>query len=181
MRQEQAGFRKGKSCVDQIFALPQILEQSAEWNTPVYVGFIDFEKAFDSLHRDSLYKIMRAYNIPSKLVNITKLLYKDFCSAVVCDNNQMSEFFPINTGVKHGCILSPFLFIMAIDWLMSTTTKDKRRGIRWTLTQRLEDLDFADDLGLLSSRLKDIQEKCTDLDRNPSKKPQDNESENNIQ
>jgi hypothetical protein len=169
LRQEQAGFRRGKSCVDQVFTLRQILEQSAEWNTTVYTGFIDFQKAFDSLHRDSLWKIMRSYGIPSKLVTIVKLLYKDFRAAVVCENNQLSESFPINTGVKQGCILSPFLFILGIDWLMSTTTMDKRRGIGWTLTRQLEDLDFADDLGLLSARLKDIQDKCNDLDRNSQK------------
>ena len=54
-----------------------------------------------------------------------------------------------------GCILSPFLFIMAVDWLMKTTTKGKRRGIRWTLTSCLEDLDFADDICLLSSSHKE--------------------------
>jgi hypothetical protein len=112
---------------------------------------------------------MRSYGIPSKLVNITKILYKDFSSAVVCESNKLSEFFPINTGVKQGCILSPFLFIMAIDWLMTTTLKGKPRGIRWTLTSQLEDLDFADDLDLLSSRLKDVQSKCNDLDKNSQK------------
>ncbi len=65
--------------------------------------------------------------------------------------------------------MSPFLFIMAIDWLMSTTTKDKRRGIRWTLTSQLEDIDFADDLTALSTRHEDFQNKCTDLDKNSQK------------
>lgn len=168
LRQEQAGFRKGKSCVDQIFILRQILEQSAEWNTTIYANFIDFEKAFDSLHRDSLWKIMRHYGIPQKLVSITQLLYTDFSSAVVCDD-KLTDSFHIKTGVKQGCILSPFLFIMAVDWLMNTTIKGKQRGIRWTLTSMLEDLDFADDLCLLSSRQKNIQEKTSDLDRNSQK------------
>jgi len=50
LRQEQAGFRKGKSCIDHIFVLRQILEQSQEWNSTLYAVFVDFEKAFDSLH-----------------------------------------------------------------------------------------------------------------------------------
>ena len=58
LRQEQAGFRKGKSCIDHIFVLKQILEQSHEWNGSLYVVFVDFEKAFDSLHRYSLWKIL---------------------------------------------------------------------------------------------------------------------------
>ena len=50
IRQEQAGFCSGRSCSDHIFTLRQILEQSKEWNAPLYANFIDFEKAFDSIH-----------------------------------------------------------------------------------------------------------------------------------
>ena len=58
LRQKQAGFRRGKSCIDHIFMLRQILEQSTEWNSTTYIAFIDFEKAFDSLHRESLWRIL---------------------------------------------------------------------------------------------------------------------------
>ena len=54
LRTEQVGFRKGRSCSDHIFTLRQILEQSHEFNSPVYANFVDFRKAFDSIHRDSL-------------------------------------------------------------------------------------------------------------------------------
>ena len=53
IRKEQAGFRKGRSCSDHIFTLRQILEQAKEWNSTVYANFIDFEKAFDSIHRET--------------------------------------------------------------------------------------------------------------------------------
>ncbi|KAL5016141.1 hypothetical protein ScPMuIL_005730, partial [Solemya velum] len=48
LRDQQAGFRKDRSCTDQIATLRIILEQSLEWNSPLYVNFIDYEKAFDS-------------------------------------------------------------------------------------------------------------------------------------
>ena len=54
LRREQAGFRKGKGCTDQIFALRNIIEQCTEWQRKLYINFVDFEKAFDSIHRDSL-------------------------------------------------------------------------------------------------------------------------------
>jgi hypothetical protein len=50
LREQQAGFRKDRSCTDQIAALRIIIEQSLEWNT----SFVDFEKAFDSLDREVL-------------------------------------------------------------------------------------------------------------------------------
>ena len=50
LQQEHAGFRRGRGCIDQIFALRNIIEQCVEWNTPLHINFIGFRKAFDSLH-----------------------------------------------------------------------------------------------------------------------------------
>ena len=78
-------------------------------------------------------------------------------------NNHLTDSFSIKSGIKQGCILSPFLFILTIDWLMTEITKDGNMGIRWMLTSILEELDYADDIGLLSSRHKDMQEKMDKL------------------
>ena len=162
IRQEQAGFCHGRSCSDHIFTLRPILEQSKEWNAPLYANFIDFEKAFDSIHRDCLWKILRYYGIPSKLVNVIKMLYNDFKSQVIC-NTALTDAFSVITGVKQGCILSPFLFILGIDWVLKQVTSDGRRGIRWTLTSVLEDLDYVDDIALLAHRHQDMQAKTNAL------------------
>ena len=77
----------------------------------------------------------------------------------------MTGSLNIKSGVKQGSILSPFLFVLVIDWLMTEITKDGNTCIRWTLTSILEDLDYADDIGLLSSRHKDMQEKMDKLTR----------------
>ena len=68
LRKEQAGFRKGRSCGEHIFTLRQILEQCQEWKTPCYINFIDFENAFDSIHRESFWCILRHHGIPCKIV-----------------------------------------------------------------------------------------------------------------
>ena len=77
LRKEQAGFRPGRGTTEQIFILRNI-EQSIEWQSSLYVNFIDFKKAFNSVHRDSLWLIMRSYGIPSKIVSMVKVLYDDF-------------------------------------------------------------------------------------------------------
>ena len=59
LREEHAAFRMGKGCIDQIFVLLNIIEQCTEWQRKLYINFVDFEKAFDSIHRNSLWKIMR--------------------------------------------------------------------------------------------------------------------------
>ena len=65
-------------------------------------------------------------------------------------NAALTDAFSVTTGVKQGCILSPFLFILGIDWVLRQVTSGVRRGIRWTLTSVLEDLDYADDIVLLA-------------------------------
>ena len=168
LRKEQAGFRKGKSCGEHIFTLRQILEQCQEWKTPCYVNFIDFEKAFDSIHRESLWCILRHYGIPCMIVTIIKMLYEGFKSKVICGQN-LTEEFDIKTGVKQGCILSPFLFCLAIDWIMKRTDIGVKSGIIWTFTESLGDLDFADDISLLAHSHRDIQSKTEKLVRNAAK------------
>ena len=64
LRDEEAGFRSGRGTVEQIFILRNIVEQVVEWQATLYIKFVDFEKAFDSLHRESLWKIMESYRIP---------------------------------------------------------------------------------------------------------------------
>ena len=86
----------------------------------MYVNFIDFEKAFDSVHRDSLWLIMRSYGIPSKIVSMVKALYDDFECAVV-DGQDTTEWFKIQTGVKQGCNMSGLLFLLVVDWVMRNT------------------------------------------------------------
>ena len=64
----------------------------------------------------------------------------------------LSESFEVKTGVWQGCLLSPFLFLLVIDWIMKITTTDRNNGIQWTLWTQLDDLDFADDLALITAR-----------------------------
>ena len=69
LRNEQSGFRKGRGCTHHIFTLRNILEQCTEWNRELYVNFIDYEKAFDSINRDSLWQIVPCV-MSSMLFNI---------------------------------------------------------------------------------------------------------------
>ena len=63
LREEQAGFRQHRSCRDQIITLRIITEQSVEWNSSLYIIFVDFEKAFDSVDKETLWKILRHHGI----------------------------------------------------------------------------------------------------------------------
>ena len=123
---------------------------------------MDFEKAFDSIHRNSLWKILTYYGIPLEIVSIIQCFYNNFTCRVGNSQNN----FQVLSGVRQGCVMSALLFNLAIDWIMRQTTGDKNRGIRWNLFTNLEDLDFADDLALLSHTHTHIQEKTNELNTN---------------
>ena len=131
----------------------------------MYFHFVDFEKAFDSVHRDSLWKIMRVYRIPDKLIGMAKALYDGFTCPVI-DEGEITERFLVVTGVKQGCFMSGFLFLLVINWVMRKTLDGQRTGIRWDFKRLLEDIDYTDDLLLLTSRVDHMQEKTARLEEN---------------
>ena len=68
LRKEQAGFRKDTSCTDHIATLRIIDEQCIEWQSCLYINSVDFEKAFNSIDRTVLWKLLRHYGLPTKFV-----------------------------------------------------------------------------------------------------------------
>jgi hypothetical protein len=150
LRQQQAGFRQGRSCCDQIFALRQIIEKASALDSKLLVNFIDFKKAFDCIHRTSVWSILRCYGIPDKIIEIIKSFYKDSRCAVRADG-QVGEWFQIVTGVRQGCVLSPLLFLLVMDWILKRAADNGTCGLEWEDGQRLADLDFADDIALLEN------------------------------
>jgi hypothetical protein len=83
----------------------------------------------------------------------------------VIHEGKMSAYFGVETGVKQGCLLSGLLFLLVIDWLMKRVTEMRNTGIKWVGNTVLEDLDYADDLDLVSNNFDDTQEKMTRLAR----------------
>lgn len=127
----------------------------------IYVNFIDFEKAFDKVHREKMWNILSEYGLPNKYVQTIRLLYENY-TARIEHEGKLTQKIKINSGVRQGCILSPLLFIIIIDWVMERTA-DNRTGITWDPFRKLEDLEFADDICLLTQKKQYLQEKTSRL------------------
>nr|KAG5714060.1 hypothetical protein BaRGS_020388 [Batillaria attramentaria] len=122
-------------------------------------------EAVDPMLRDQQagFRRNRHYGVPGKIISLIQCTYQDM-SCRIGHAGQLSESFEVKTGVRQGCLLSPFLFLLVIDWIMKTTTAGRKNGIQWTLWTQLDDLDFADDLALLSHSHSQMQDKTTCLE-----------------
>ena len=110
--EEQIGFGQGRTTIEQLFTLRNIIEQRAEWNSLLCANFADFEIAFDSIHRESLWLVIKYYGIPDKMQRLVKLLCEQFKSAVFEEWNQ-SDWFGITTGVTQCSAISGCLFLLS--------------------------------------------------------------------
>jgi len=78
----QNGFRDRRSVIDNIFALKIINEKIWEYNQSVQYLLIDFQRAYDSIHRDTLWKCMEEFKIPTKLINMWRTCVQKTRNAV---------------------------------------------------------------------------------------------------
>lgn len=120
-------------------ALQNIQGHSLEWNTPLYINFVDFKKAFGSVYRNTHRKILHYNGIPPKIITIIKIFYKTFECSVLMDNT-LTDWFSVQCWVRHGCTVSLTLFLLTTDWITIKTAAEESNG----RSSQLEDLDFAD-------------------------------------
>ncbi len=87
-----------------------------EHNLPSIFFFADFEKAFDSLNHKYMFQVLAHFNFGNSFINWVKLFYNNAKSSVI-SNGFLTEFFDIKRGVRQGCPLSPYLFIICLEFL----------------------------------------------------------------
>ena len=144
----QTGFLKGRYIGENIRQIFETLEYAEEQEIPGMIFFSDFEKAFDSADHDYLIKCLRHFNFGDSFINWIKLFYSN-AKSCVSNNGHHSDFFPIQRGVRQGCPLSPYLFIVAIELLThQIRTNESIKGI--TLAgHQLKNTCYADDASFI--------------------------------
>ena len=161
MSDRQYGFREGRGTMDAIFIVRQIIEKAKEHNVKIHFNFIDFKAAFDTIWRKALWKMMRSIGINSKIVTILEELYENSTCAVII-SGQLTEWFNVNVGVRQGCLLSPVLFNIFLEFVMKELTNlDNEITISDSLTT---DVRYADDTTLISTIFSKLQLVTEDLE-----------------
>ncbi|BHF72569.1 hypothetical protein SprV_0401563600 [Sparganum proliferum] len=124
--ESQCGFRRHRGTTDMIFTARQLQEKCQEMRTHLYSTFVDLAKAFDTVNREGLWKIMQKFGCPERFIPVVRQLH-DGMMARVTDNGAVSEAFAVTNGVKQGCVLAPTLFsLMFSVMLMDAYLQDGR-------------------------------------------------------
>ncbi|KAK6761244.1 hypothetical protein RB195_022352 [Necator americanus] len=119
-RDEQAGFRPGRSTIDQVFIVWRVIEIWQRYSKPMQLAFLDFEAAFDSPHRGGLLNALRADGEPGKFVRSLDDMNQRKAAAVRTPAGCTTPF-EVVSGVRQGAVAGPFLFNFAIDVIMRRT------------------------------------------------------------
>ena len=165
IRENQAGFRPGRRCIDHILTLRQILEDRHTFRRPTILVFLDLKAAFDSVDRNTLWYCLSQKRVPIKFVNLLKSLYSQSRGCVrVYDS--LSPEFTTKSGVRQGCPVSPFLFNFVMDSLLeSAFSLSPHSGVELLPGGTVSDLEYADDFVLLSEDPGSLQDLLCSLDK----------------
>ena len=131
LRKNQNGFRRNRSTTSKILTIRRILEGVRAKNIQATLLFVDFTKAFDSIHRGRMEQILLAYGLPKETVAAITILYRNTKVKVRSPDGD-TEYFDIVAGVLQGDTLAPYLFIIYLDYLLRTwLTKSDRTISSW--------------------------------------------------
>ena len=156
--ESQCGFRKDRGTIDMVFAARQLQEKCQEQNTDLYSTYVDLTKAFDTVSREGLWRIMSKYGCPHKFITIVRQFH-DGMLARVQDGGESSAPFAVTNGVKQGCVLAPTLFSIMFSAMLSDAFRDKDMGI--SIRYRMDGSVF--NLRRLQAKTKVSEDSINDL------------------
>lgn len=108
--EEQCGFRPTRSTVDMLFVVRRLQELGRDRKIPLYMCFIDLQKAYDSVDRELLWQVLTRVGIPTKMLTIIRQFHDGMRACVRTDDGEHSDWFNVTQGLRQGCVLSPLLF-----------------------------------------------------------------------
>ena len=126
----ETGYVQNRCIGEVVRSIIDIMEHTKNTNIAGMLLFIDFEKAFDGLEWNFLFKSLEIFGFVPSLIRWVITFHSNISSCNI-NNGICTKYYSINRGVRHGDLLSPYLFIVAVELLAITIRKsDDIRGVR---------------------------------------------------
>ena len=113
LQKTQFGFRKDKSTADAIHLIRRMTEQGQQTRNKIHMVLLDWEKAFDKVDREGMFKALERMKVDNKLVNVIRNIYKKTQFKTEIEGEE-SKWTDQETGIRQGCPLSPYLFLVVM-------------------------------------------------------------------
>ena len=110
------------------FSVRQIHEKAIEQQQEIFIVFVDFSKAFDTVDRDLLWQVFRTFGCPERLMVIIRLFH-DGKKTNVCGGDEQANNFPINHGTKQRCAQVPSLLTLFLSVLIMKMGNETSIGV----------------------------------------------------
>ena len=162
---EQAGFRADHSTVDHIFTLYALILKHVygEGRGKLFVCFVDYRKAFDSVNHANLWRVLYESGMSTKFMLMIKAIYANVQSCVRWQH-ALSDFFPCSVGVKQGAIESPGIFSLYINAVAEHVHLNGKHGVQLLPCMReVFLLMFADNVVFISTTPRGLQNQIDNL------------------
>ena len=156
---EQAGFRRNFSTIDHLFTIDQMIQKCEEYNKKLYLTFIDYTKAFDSVKHESVYRALERQGVEKKYIQVIMEMYGKLKARIKMDKT--GEAFEIRRGVRQGDPLSSFLFNCTLESVFREMDWSKK-GINVN-GEYMNNLRYADDVVLIATSEEELEEMIQEL------------------
>ncbi|EMS59319.1 V-type proton ATPase subunit B 2 [Triticum urartu] len=148
----QFGFMPGRSTMEAIFLVRQLMERYREQKKDLHMVFIDLEKSYDKIPRNVMWWALKKHKVPAKYITLIKDMYDNVVTSVRTSDVDTDDF-PIKIGLHQGSALSPYLFALVMD----EVTRDIQGDIPWCML-------FADDVVLVDDSRTGVFEGTSGID-----------------
>ena len=126
--EEQSGFMAGRSIINNVRLILDLIDYNEYINEDSLVLFVDFYKAFDTVNHQFIVKTLNTFGFGERFVNTIGTLYKG-CNSSVKLHHGTSPRFTIDRGIKQGCPLSLYLFLLVAQMLATHIKQTNFHGI----------------------------------------------------
>ena len=148
------------------YNIQALLEMANQKNENLVIMSIDFEKAFDKISHQFIFKIMEKLRLGKTIIEFIKLLYNDIFSKIEI-NGALTKKIIIKRGIRQGCPLSMLLFIICTDILTQNIIKNEKikgitfQKINFKIAQYADDTTFVfqkiDEIKIIFNELKSFE------------------------